>query len=388
MKGRIFWGIIAVVLASGCLGGCIPSVQLNERAIVQAIGVDSSEEGYRVTLQIFSPGGGENGIDVSKQNAKLITADGKTISDAIRTATLKQGKQIFYGHNRLLIIGKQVAQDGIQDVLPFFNNGYESRPSTNVMVAEAAAEEILAANIEQGIVPAESLQNMVENHTENAGVIKTRLIDIIEAVYDPSRSVAIPTVRLIEDKDDGESSDENGVETTHAVMMDGTAVLKNNRLVGMLTEDETRGLSFLTDKVTRTLVVFEYGDSKGSGMISIDVYESNTRTEIAEEQGKAVLRASVKAKGRFNEVGLEERFFKEEDFKALEQQAELLVGKECEAVFAKAAQEYKSDIFSYGKLLMNRDKDLWFGLKAQWPDAVADIKLEVSVYLDLDRTGS
>lgn len=35
------------------LAGCVPSVRLNERGVVQAIGIDLAEEGgYRATMQV------------------------------------------------------------------------------------------------------------------------------------------------------------------------------------------------------------------------------------------------------------------------------------------------------------------------------------------------
>ena len=390
MKHNIFRGLAVALTMSCLLSGCIPSVQLNKRAIVQAIGVDTGDEGYRITLQIFFPDGGDSGIDVGKQNAKLITAEGKTISDALQNATLKQGKKIFYGHNRLLVIGKQAAENGIQDILPFFNSGYESRPSTSIMMAETTAEDVLATNIKQGIVPAESLQNMVENHTENASVVKTRLIDMIEAIYDPSKSVAIPKVKLTEESKEGESSEDgSAVEATHAVTMDGTAVLKHNRLAGGLTSDETRGLVFLTDQVDRTLVVFPYrsAGAETDTMVSIDVYKSNTKTKVTVEDGIPVFHASVSALGRLNEISLSSRFSETEDAELLEQHAEALIREECEAAFRKAAGEYKADIFFYGKILMNQQKQLWSEREKRWPDAIGEAKLEVEVKLDIDRLG-
>ena len=168
-------GLFLVIALLFLCSGCIPSVELNERAIVQAIGVDSVKGGYRVSLQIFSPGGGDGPteIDAGQQNAKMITAEGKTISDAIQQATLEQGRQIFYGHNRLLVIGESTVKKGISNILPFFNSGYQSRPSINVMAAEGTAEGILSANIQQGIIPAESLEKMVANYSENGSVMQT-----------------------------------------------------------------------------------------------------------------------------------------------------------------------------------------------------------------------
>ena len=116
-------GLFLITALLFLCSGCIPSVELNERAIVQAIGVDTVKGGYRVSLQIFSPGGGDGPTEINagQQNAKMITAEGKTISDAIQQATLEQGRQIFYGHNRLLVIGESTVKKGISDILPFFN---------------------------------------------------------------------------------------------------------------------------------------------------------------------------------------------------------------------------------------------------------------------------
>ena len=54
--------------------GCIKIVNLQDRAIVQGVGVDYEDGQYLITMQIFSSdgSGGQTIIDFSKQNAKVI----------------------------------------------------------------------------------------------------------------------------------------------------------------------------------------------------------------------------------------------------------------------------------------------------------------------------
>lgn len=389
------------LFAASCLllSGCIPSVELNDRAIVQAIGVDRSADGYRLTLQIFFPdgAGGQTGVDASKQNAKIISAEGKTMADAIQTATLKQGKQIFYGHNRLIIIGEETAKDGIDDILPFFNNGYQSRPSVDVMIAEGNAEDILTADIQQGIIPAESVQNMVDNYTKNGSVIKTRLLDIVESFFDDSASVAIPRIVLTEEPTGAESQAESeeegaeeGVEKSHAVMMQGTAILKNGKQIGTLNEEETRGLVWMRDKVEETLMIFPFEgrNLKQANAVSLEVYKSSTEIKVSIEKGIPVYEVKIRALGRIDELNLTSRFsFMENDVRQMEKSGEKLIRQECESVFRKAAQEYRADIFSFGVYLMKENLSYWKTIKKDWPDAIARTDIRLDVGLNIDRLG-
>jgi len=385
--------LLTVVVFLVLLCGCIPSVELNQRAIVQAIGIDIEKEGYRVTFQIFSPeGGGDSGVDASKQNAKVISAEGKTISDAIQNATLQQGKKIFYGHNRLLIIGEETAKRGVREILPFFNNGYQSRPNTDVMIAEGTAEAVLTANITQGIVPAESLQNMIENHTENGSVLQTRLLDVIEAVYDESKTVAIPKIKPTEEAKASMAQEENKeekVEPTQLMIMDGTAILKSEKLVGYLNESETRGLLWLTGKVHQTLVVFPYQSKLDheEHAVSVEVHRSETKTDVSIRNGKATFKVEIQAEGRVNELGLNDAVIGAEEMERLEQQAEAVIKKECELCFTKAAKAYRTDPFLYGKLLSRAENSFWQMQKKTWPERIAETTLQVVVQFHIDRFG-
>lgn len=57
---------------------------------------------------------------------------------------MKQGQEIFWGHTKLIIIGEQIAKDGIESVMAYFNADAQSRPNIDVLIADGEAGEVLS----------------------------------------------------------------------------------------------------------------------------------------------------------------------------------------------------------------------------------------------------
>ncbi len=389
---RRIGALLGIALLCLC-SGCIPSTELNERAIVQAIGVDLTESGYRVAMQIFSPGGGSGSaeVNIGQQNAKMITAEGKTVSDAVRQATLKQGKQIFYGHNRLLVLGKSAVKKGVSDILPFFNAGYQSRPSIHVIVAENTAEEILSANIQQGIIPAESLEKMVENYGENGSVMQTTLMEVIASFYNEARCVTLPKVALTEAMRESSSSEEDGkLAKSHLVMIKGSSVLKNGIWVGDLDEAQTRGLVWMSDRVKETLLVIPYQkqNNQGAEQVSLRIYGNKTKITAELKNGAVVFRLRIRAVGKIEELSLNLRLsFYEDDLRRIEHSAEKIIQSQCEAAFSCTAGEYHADVIELGARIRRKSREEWKKIRERWPEYVADTDMKYDIEVDIDRLG-
>lgn len=84
------------------LAGCVPSVRLNERGVVQAIGIDLAEEGgYRVTMQVREAVDGAGGANQSPDDAKtmLVEETGRTMNRAgsPRRPPRHRGGSSFWG---------------------------------------------------------------------------------------------------------------------------------------------------------------------------------------------------------------------------------------------------------------------------------------------------
>ncbi len=131
---------LAAAFLSACLlGGCMKSVRLNERGIVRALGIDlPASGGCRLTMQINLPSG-EDAAD----KPLVIEEEGRTITDALARAAVSQGKQLFLGDCRLIVLGQALAQMDASPALDFLNTNSMITPSATVLLAEGTANEIL-----------------------------------------------------------------------------------------------------------------------------------------------------------------------------------------------------------------------------------------------------
>ncbi len=359
------------------LSGCIPSLELSERAIVQAIGVDRTQTGYQVTLQIFSPSGnGQEGVEISEQNAKVVSAQGATVASAVQAAALKEGKQIFYGHNRLLVIGREAGTAGVDEILAFFNGRYQSRPNVDVILSDDTAKALLTTDVKQGMLPAEGVQEMLTYHHQNGNTIKTSLMELIEAHYNGLASVAVPIARRAE-----EGEEKSGVDGNASLQLHRTGIFSGGRLVGELTQSETRGTLWICDQLEKTLLVLPYqGEASGC---SVEIYQSHTDTQVKIEAGKPTVSLAIRAAGRINTERLGEPI---SDMVQLEQLAAEVIRTECKAAFDHGV-EYQADIFHFGSRMLQADQQYWQSVRASWPAAMGDIRLQLRVEVDIERIG-
>lgn len=220
MKKRISCLLLCLLLI-WCLCGCVKTVQLNERAIVEAIGIDYQNGAYVVTLRLLDP----NDPDAE---GFLSVSEGETILDAIDHANRKQGREIFYNHNNLLVVGQQAAETGLTYLTGLMDAAGHARPNTSVVLARGKASEVIAVSAKEGL-SAKELDTAIENEEKSGAVLKAYLIDVAKRLNDGSGSFLLPTVSANED----------------SLMLDGVGLVKGGKLAGFLNTDDLRGYLWL-----------------------------------------------------------------------------------------------------------------------------------------------
>ena len=147
------------------LVGCVSYVDLSDRAIVQAIGIDylPDKKVYRISVQYFnqSSEGGQNQIDKTQDNVLKSVGEGESIFAAAKNASMLTGKDLLLSENRLIIIGKELRKYKLGDTLEFFVGNYHSHPQAYVAAAEDTAEELLDIRFKEGSTSSQRLANLI-----------------------------------------------------------------------------------------------------------------------------------------------------------------------------------------------------------------------------------
>lgn len=375
---------------------CLNPVQLHERAIVQAVGIDWVDDEIQMTFQIFSPAGDGSTISANAENAKIITTTGSTVSDAVQNATLIQGKQLFMGHSRILIIGKALAERGLEQPLRYFSANAFARSNTHLVLAEETAAGILSAKINQGILPADTLEAIAENAAENGIIQNIELYEFLRALEDGHESSILPVIRLKTDQKEGGSSggersesQSDTIPEVSGVEMASMAVFSGAKLAGILTREESRGLLWIRDEIDRTVLtastpVYE------TAAVRVHHLDSALTPDILVEEGEPRLRfrLEIHADGTILEaVPREGQESSNAAIDELEDAAEEVIRRECHMAFTRTTRDLQSDVLGLGSLVWKTDVELWKQIGAEWSEALPRTVLQVEVVLDIDRVG-
>lgn len=382
--------------------GCLSPVQLNERAIVQAVGLDWADGQIRATFQIFAPSG-NGGISASADNARIITADGPTISEAVQNATLTQGKQLFVGHSRIIIIGRALAEQGLAQPLSYFSANAWSRSSIHLALAENTAEEILSAKINQGILPADTLEAITENAAENGFVQNIQLYEFLGALEDGHEAPVLPVLRQKSGPDTGnqgsgterQSSDtgsdqsQESLAEVSGVEIAGMAVFDGDRLAALLSREESRGLLWLRDAIRHTVLVTQTPDYS-TAALRIYHAESSLTPVVTTADGvpQITFHAQIRCEGSIGEaLPRAGQPTGTEALDALELAAGAVIQSECSAAFERTVRELRTDPLHLGSILWKQEPSVWKPLQETWPDSSTPVVLELDVRVEIDRIG-
>lgn len=135
MKKKV---LIILICLIALLTGCAGASQINRRAFVQLLGIERDEDIYKATLQLYNNGNlGQNQEDENK-TYDIITGTGATVQEAVSDAGLKQGKDLFLGHVKLLVIGKGLSNPA--DELLVLLKGNNVSPACPVIYSDSPEE--------------------------------------------------------------------------------------------------------------------------------------------------------------------------------------------------------------------------------------------------------
>ena len=390
MKRMISCLLAAVALLPLLLfTGCIQGVQTSELALVEAVGIDRTDDGrLKLTLQIFAPrgSGSATAVDSSKNNSVILTATGDTISQAVEQANQMQGKTMFLGHNRVIVLGQSLVAESIQPILSFFDRSENTRQNARVLVSAVTAEEIVSTGVQQGILSAESLEAMIRQGEESDGALECNYFSLSMQLDDTGGSALIPVIRPLPEEEtqsqsqDSSSSGEEGVSMAQLnhFQLEGTALLQNYALTTVFSQEVTKGLCFLLNESDYPVLVLSYEDTT----LSARLHQSSSSWSVSGEG--AVL--SVQAKASIDELLQPGERESENDFTQMEQLAGEEIASLCQSAYREVTA-YQANVLDLMDQLKWSDGDAWEAMKEKPEEFLAGLSLQVEVEVTFDRTG-
>ena len=167
------------------------------------------------TLEYFTPkGGGEQPIDLTSTNSDIVKGEGITIGNAIDSATYPKGKIPFYAQSSVMVIGRELAETGMDKVVDFINFDIDFQVNTEIFIADGKASEIISKDVDLGVLPGETIERIHEVYTTNGMMMNVEYYQFVNYFYNPFLAAGIPLIDTVATDEDGqkESGSSSGKE--------------------------------------------------------------------------------------------------------------------------------------------------------------------------------
>lgn len=406
--------IVAVaVAASLLLGGCMSSIRLNERGIVQVIGVDMTKDGgYKLTMQAKEVLEASATPNQSGEAGKTIVVEreGKNLTDIIAGASVAQGRQLFLGSMKVVVIGESSARNGIDGIVNFLNASQQIAPSVIVVVAKGEAGELVKAVDKNPALSASGLLDII-NSTQSIGYAPdSRLQDILGAVHSENISGTLALIGLKEQKKEekkdssekseespGEKSEEptggegkaSGEEKTPEkpqIEVIGSCVFRGDKLERTLGLRETRGIQWMrSGKIKAATLSVE---TETLGMVSSVTHSVKCKITPDFSADIPVFRIAVTAKLSAVEVVLKhEGRMTDSEREYAQHLQEQFIRSEIESALS-ATQMAGYDVYGLSLLVDQRKSEFYRENINRWPQVMMSSGYSVEVETTIDRSGS
>ncbi len=386
---RFICRLAPLVLCLFSLTSCWSSKELNEVAIATAIGIDKSDSGYHLSVQVLNPAEIVSFNPTSRTAVTTYQTDGETLFQAFRRLTVEAPRKVYFSHVQSVVFGEEMAKSGILKTLDFLSRDHEMRTDFLLVIAkETTAEELLTVLTPMDKIPASKMVSSLENAEKNWAPTHTvKLDELINTLVGDGVEAVLTGVLLKGDPEIG--MDMGNVEKVHpptTIQISNIGVFKRDKLVGWLTEDESKGFNYLQDNVKSTIINVPCSDNSAAS-VSIEVISTKTKLTSKINNHIPTITAAIQMEGNVGDVECKTNLTNPQNLKEVEESVENDV-KDKMVKSVKAAKELKSDIFGFGTLLYRNHPGEWKVMKQNWDEAFQEVEVKYEVNVTIPRLGT
>jgi spore germination protein KC len=382
--------LVIIVLLLILLSGCWNRRELNELAITVGMAIDKSEDQYVITTQVVIPGAvTATRAGVQKLPVKTYTEKGNTVFEAVRRMTTVTPRRIYFPHLRFLVIGEELAEDGIGEVLDFLSRDHELRTDFYVVVSkDTKAENVLKVLTVLEDIPANKLFSSLEvSEKAWAPSIAVTLDELISEIVSEGIQPHLSGIRIIGDVQEGEKlNNVQQIDPDVDLQYSNLAVFKGDKLVGWLNESESKAVNYVLGNIKSTIGEVSCPEEKGK--VAIEVIRTKADLKAKVENGSPKGTIEIKVEGNVGDVQCKKLdLMKTKTIDDLEKKSNKEVKKLIESSIKSVQEEFKVDVFGFGEAIHRSNPDYWKKVKKEWDEEFIDMPVEVKVDVKIRRIG-
>lgn len=363
--------LLIICLILPLLSGCWNNRDLTELGIVVGMGLEKVENNeIEITIQLIEPTLSEGEKQGGKNKTwRSLSARGYNVFEANRNLLTKVNKRVSYSNVQLMIIGEKLAQNGIDDVLDFFQRVHEIDKRELILITKGIKpKELLGLEADQAPVSSLEIIETIKNTNRLASIREMTMYDLILNIAGENNSV-IGMVEFSKESETRKISDLN---------FQGAAVFKKDKLVGWLTPMESYGFSIVDNKFKNPSINVP-NPVNPDKKVTIEIDNSVAKKNIVFNNDKPVITVEVYVHGRMVEQHGKGDLTSAEQIRALEAETAKQIKKTVDITIKNAQQNLQTDIFGFGKIAHGKNLTYWRKVENNWDDVFSHLPVDIKV---------
>jgi spore germination protein KC len=363
--------ILCVLLVISLLSGCWNYREVEDMVIVSGVAVDKEKEQLLVTFEVVEIKTGNEG----NIQTQLISSEGTTMLEAVRKAIKTVGKKLYFSHAKILVVSQEIAKDVIIPIIDWINRDAETRFTTNFLISrEKTAREVFEQEVVTRNILAYELNDMLTSQRDFAYAYEMPEYRFLQELAVPGISATLPTISVR--RENGQSFAE----------ISGSAVFKQDRLVGFLTGEETRTLLFIKDRIEGGVLVNTMHSGDGATNISLEILDNKTKLKPYYDGENIIIQIRTKTDVTLVEIGGQGDYIEKDALAALKAAFEAQFVEHINTLVAKAQREFGSDIFGFGRSVRMNLPEVWRQIESRWQEMYQNVGVSVECEINIKNS--
>lgn len=397
MKWKFIILNIIIVFIPFMLSGCWDRIEVRDLLVITGIAVDKipGEDPILLTIQTLNPqrekkvsgGGGQQ-----QEPYFIMESHGKTFFDAIHKLHTQIPKEIFFSQNKIVIIGKTLAESGVSDIMDFMERDYRFRRNGWILVAQNDAKDILEGETLPEKVPSQGIEQVLNKYNKETVIFPITRNEFSLKLRSDAKASFTPLIQLEEQENlsDQTAKGQPGQVSskTKKIVLNKTAVFKNNKFTGTLSEYQSSGLLWLINKVRGYPVVIPYMVNGKTEYIVIDILKGNAKVTPDITNNEITFEIACEANAILRETEINDiEINNPEVIKEIDTKAEKLLKEQVAQTIYIAQHDFKADFIGFASSIHNNHPAKWKEIENQWNEYFPEVKYTISFKVNISRFG-
>jgi len=328
------------------LSGCWDSRELNTIGIVSGVGLDkaTTPDDIEMTVQIANVSGEQQSSSMmSSQSSSNGTAStggsnffnakdtGPDVLSILHKLTHAYSRKLYFSHNDLIILGEDLAKEGVRDSLDFFARSYEPRLTAYIFVAKGKAADVFDVQPNFEKITAAEITMLMNDPVGSIDKNVVQVSDLLVGLISETTSAVAPMIEVKE---------QSGKKQ---IYVSGLAVFKKDKLVGELSAMESRGYKWVKSNIEYSALKV---DIEGETAEIIVTSSKGKITPQINDDGSVKIKVEITAEGSLDSQTGTVNLAELKNAKLLKKATESVIKKEVETTINKT-RELDADIFGF-----------------------------------------